>query len=475
MYRRFAFANSTVLIILLSATISLLTEAATAVTPVAVEKKATPLDEGVSATTESLTPTTRDQILDRIATLIENNYVYKDVALKVAADIRTWKTDPQLVQVSDTVSLGSILTERLRKKDRHFAVEWTPPAKDGSTVASTVERNAPAFKQKLAFDNYGFNAIELLPGNVGYVRMSMFADFDTKLTGAKIPPARAAGEAALTLLQNADAVIFDLRQNHGGSPAMIDLLLSGFFGNKAVLLNKFYDRESDRTTEFTTLSNYAGRRRPDVPVFVLISGGTASAAEEFAYDIKTQKRGVIVGEPSFGGANPGDDFDVGGGFTVFVSTGAAINPITRTNWEGVGVQPDIVVPAEQALNRAHALAIEAILAHGGPDEMQTEARWTLERLLAEREGLRVDPTEASAFVGTYVGNYGDRKIVLENGVLTYQSGRFPALTLISLHNDAFALDGRADTRIKFERNAAGYVVRMIVTGSNAITSIYTRK
>ena len=256
---------------------------------------------------------------------------------------------------------------------------------------------------------------------------------------------------------------------------MIDLLLSGFFGDEPVLLNRFYERESDRTTDFTTLSNFSGRRRPDVPVFVLISGGTGSAAEEFAYDVKTQKRGVIVGEPSFGGANPPEDFDAGGGFTVFVSTGAAVNPITQTNWEGVGVQPDVVVPAEQALNRAHTLALEAILARGGPDEMQTEARWALERLQAEREGLRVVPMAARGFVGTYAGNYGDRKVVLESGVLAYQRGRFPALRLVPLHNDAFALDGSADTRIRFERDPAGRVVRMAITGTDGVTSVYTRR
>jgi len=457
----------------LSIAIPMLAKAAVAA-PAAADN-AIPSEEAMSTTAQSLTAASRDQLLDRIAALIEQHYVYKEVARKVAADIRAWKTDREISQASNTRSLASILTERLRKADRHFAVEWSPPSKGGSTAQQTAGQNSPAFATRLAHDNYGFDAVEHLPGNVGYVRMSMFADFDTKLTGEKTPPARAAGEAAMVLLENSDAVIFDLRLNHGGSPAMIDLLLSGFFGDAPVLLNRFYERTSDRSTDFTTLSNYSGRRRPDVPVFVLISGGTGSAAEEFAYDVKSLKRGVIVGEPSFGGANPGEDFDAGGGFSVFVSTGAAVNPITHTNWEGVGVQPDIVVPAAQALNEAHALALEAVLARGGPDEMQTEARWALERLRAEREGLVVTSLAASAFVGTYAGNYGNRKVLLENGVLVYQVGRLPALKLVPLHDDAFALDGRADTRIRFERDSAGLVVRMIVTGTDAVASVYTRQ
>jgi len=428
-----------------------------------------------AAAVESVTPEARDQVLDRIAQLVEDHYVYKDVAGKASAEIRGWKSDPALAHVSEARQLASILTERLRKMDRHFAVEWAPPATGGSSSAPTEARNSPSFTQKLAHDNYGFDAVEHLPGNVGYVRMSMFADFDTTLTGDKTPAARAAGEATLALLQNADAVIFDLRRNHGGSPAMIDLLLSGFFGDQPVLLNRFSEREGDKTTDFTTLGNFAGRRRPDVPVFVLISGATGSAAEEFAYDVKTQKRGVIVGEPSYGGANPGQDFDAGGGFAVFVSTGAAVNPITQTNWEGVGVQPDIAVPAEQALNRAHALALEAVLARGGPEEMQTEARWALERLQAEQKGLRLAPEAARGFVGTYAGNYGDRTVAIEHGELVYRSGRFPAQKLIPLRGDAFAFDERPDARITFERDPTGRVARMVITGTDAVASAYTRR
>lgn len=475
MRRSLASAIPAALVMLLSTAIHPLAALAAAAAPSAVNKTATPPDEPGAGGVESLTPEVLDQVLDRIAQLVEDHYVHKDVAGKVAEEIRGWRSDPELAHVSSARRLASILTERLRKKDRHFAVEWAPPVTSGSVTASTEARNSPSFLQKLAHENYGFEAVEHLPGNVGYVRMSMFADFDTTLTGDKTPAARAVGEAALALLQNADAVIFDLRRNHGGSPAMIDLLLSGFFGDQPVLLNRFYEREGDQTTDFTTLVNFAGRRRPDVPVFVLVSGGTGSAAEEFAYDVKTQKRGVIVGEPSYGAANPGKDFDAGGGFTMFVSTGAAVNPVTHTNWEGVGVQPDIAVPAEQALNRAHALALETVLARGGSEAMQTEARWALERLQAERAGLRLAPEEASGFVGTYAGNYGDRKVAIEHGELVYRSGRFPALKLVPLRGDAFALDGRPDARITFERDSTGRVARMVITGTDAVASAYTRR
>jgi C-terminal processing protease CtpA/Prc len=321
----------------------------------------------------------------------------------------------------------------------------------------------------MAPDNFGFDQLERLPGNIGYVRMSYFAEFDPTATGDKASGARRTAEAALRFLAGADAVIFDLRQNGGGSPAMIDLLLSGFFGDKPVLLNRFYEREHDATMDFTTLSNFTGPRRPDVPVYVLISGRTGSAAEEFAYDVQTQKRGLIVGETSWGGANPGDAFDAGDGFGIFVSTGAAINPITKTNWEGVGVKPDVAVAAADALERAHALALEEVLKRK-TSTAPTEAQWTLERLQAERAGLRLSPQAQAA----YVGEFGDRRVVLENGELVYRRGRVPPARMIPLGGDAFALDGSPALRLTFERDGDTPAAVLVATDASGGASSFAR-
>jgi len=422
-----------------------------------------------AARADTFTPQQHRAALQHIAALIAKNYVYKNVAVAVGADVRNWEGDPVLLAAADRPGFASLLTDRLRRRDGHFFVQWSPANAQAVSMRRPGKSDA-AFQREMAADNYGFDTVSRLPGNVGYIRMSFFADFDTSLTGRKTPDARKAAEAALSLVQNTDAVIFDIRDNHGGSPAMIDLLLSGFFGGKPVLLNRFYRRESDRTVDFTTLSNFAGKRRPDVPLFVLISGATGSAAEEFAYDVQTQKRGVLVGGTTYGGANPGGEFDAGDGFSIFISTGAAINPITHTNWERVGVQPDVVVRPADALQGAQELALKAIVARGGGKSAIAEARWCLERLEAEDRGGALAPKTAQEFAGDYDG----RVVAVRGAALTFRYRRAPEETLIALGNGKFAFDDRSDERLSFGRDGKGRVDSVALTDLDGITVRHPR-
>jgi hypothetical protein len=372
-----------------------------------------------------------------------------------------------LVRTDDPRNFASILTERLRKIDGHFYVEWSPLVT--ARVASKPDNAArqALFEREMAHDNYGFEDVGRLPGNIGYIRMNIFAPFDASLTGSKTPAARKAGEAALALVAKSDAVIFDIRENHGGSPATIDLLLSGFFGEKPVLLNRFYERKSDKTVDFTTLANYKGVRRPDVPLYVLISGATTSAAEGFAYEVQSQRRGLLIGERTYGAANPGDTFEAGNGFSVFISTGAAVDPITHTNWERVGVRPDVAVPSKEALARAEVMVLQKIVARPGA---AIDARWALERIEAGQNGAKFAPKSPRDFVGSY----GDRQVALESGTLVYKHGRFPEQKLIPLGNDTFALDTRTDLRLSFTRDAKGRVATLVVAGDDGSISTHGR-
>jgi hypothetical protein len=422
-----------------------------------------------SASVQPFGPAAEAKALDRIAALIESKYVYKDKAAAIAAEVRGLKSDRELARARDRGMWSAILTRRLKAHDIHFDVSWSPPDAGHPVLTAAVQPDLAAMDRSMAAANYGFREVQRLPGNIGYIRMSFFAPFDRTLTGDKTPGARQAGEAALRLVGNTDAVIFDLRQNGGGSPDMIDLLLSGFFGDKPVLLNRLYRREGDKTVDFSTLADYRGPRRPTVPIYVLTSGRTASAAEEFAYDLQSQKRGVIVGETSAGGANPGATFDAGDGFRVFVSTGAAVNPITHTNWERVGVKPDVAVDAADALDRAHALALAEVLKRNA-STAPTEARWALERLNAEHAGVHLSPEEAAA----YVGAYGEQRVAFENGELVHRHDRFPPQRMIPLGGDAFALDGSPGLRLTFERGADRRAAVLVVTDADGDTSSFAR-
>jgi hypothetical protein len=410
----------------------------------------------------------RAQELDRIADLIDHRYVYKDKAAAIAAEVRAMKSDPELAAAADRVMWAAVLSRRLDAHDLHFNVTWAPPdARIAAKFAPRAAGDVATANREAAASNFGVDDVERLPGNIGYVRLSYFAQFDRE--GSKPPPARRAGEAALALIENTDAVIFDLRANGGGSPDMIDLLLTPFFGARPVLLNRFYQRDGDRKVDFTTLADFKGASRPTTPIYVLISGRTGSAAEEFAYDVQAQKRGLIVGETSAGAANPGGQFDAGDGFSVFISTGAAVNPVTGGNWERVGVKPDVPAPTADALTRAEAMALDKALTTNA-STAPTEARWALETLTAEASGARLDPAHAADFVGDFAG----RAVTLRDGVLIYRRAPFPPQRLIPLRGDAFAVDGAPTMRVSFQRDATNKVAVLLITTADGGSASYAR-
>jgi tetratricopeptide (TPR) repeat protein len=201
----------------------------------------------------------------------------------------------------------------------------------------------------MAERNYGVARVEVLDGNIGLIDIRGFPPTE---------PARGTVTAALKVLENVDALIVDLRKNGGGNPDLIRYYCSYFFPEKTHL-NSLYWRQGNRTEEFWTLGSVEGKRRSDLPVFILTSSRTFSGGEEFAYNFKTRKRATLIGETTGGGANPGGFFRVSPLLGIFIPTGRAINPITKTNWEGTGVEPDIEVKAEEALDTCLPLAHEA--------------------------------------------------------------------------------------------------------------------
>ncbi len=164
----------------------------------------------------------------------------------------------------------------------------------------------------------------------------------------------------MNFLSGCDAIIFDLRSNGGGSPEMIRYITSYLFDSKTHL-NDMVDRDSKVVEEYWTLEQVPGPRpKKDVPVFVLTSSRTFSGAEEFSYNLKNLKRATLVGETTGGGAHPVRGERVNERFMVRVPFMRAQNPITKTNWEGAGVEPDVKTGAGDALERATELARQAI-------------------------------------------------------------------------------------------------------------------
>jgi hypothetical protein len=169
---------------------------------------------------------------------------------------------------------------------------------------------------------------------------------------------------------------------------MVQYLCSYFFDEK-VHLNSLYFRQGDRTIDFWTLDEVGGTRLPDVPLFVLTSEKTFSGAEEFSYNMQTQKRATLVGQTTGGGANPGGTRPINEKLTVFIPGGKAINPITKTNWEGVGVVPEVMTSPEETMDKAYELAKAAAEAYRTRDQEELERHG--QALVKQLKGL--DPVK----------------------------------------------------------------------------------
>ncbi|HEY1654270.1 MAG TPA: S41 family peptidase [Candidatus Tumulicola sp.] len=199
--------------------------------------------------------------------------------------------------------------------------------------------------------NFGYAAAAVLLGNVGYIRLDEFGG---------MPESQPAIDAAMALVKHTDALIFDVRANHGGDPDSLDYLM-GYFYAKPVELTSLLVTQDGKTQLYKQFSSakVSGPRYLGKPLYVLTSDHTFSCAEQFAYDMKSLHRATLIGMVTGGGANPGDFVHLDDHFAIFIPTGRALNPYTKTNWEGVGVAPDVPTTAAAALLAAYTRALGA--------------------------------------------------------------------------------------------------------------------
>lgn len=292
--------------------------------------------------------TARKQVVEQMLAEIEQGYVFPEVAARIVTQIRSHLAEGAYDDLADAKAFCATVTEHMQAVcgDKHLRLRVRQ-------LGQSIHARSPEeYQQAAALENYGFNKVERLPGNVGYLDLRGFHSPDV------------AGEtavAAMNLLANSSALIIDLTQCPGGSPGMIQLLTTYLMDARPVHLNSFYFRPADLTMQTWTLPYVPGKRMSHVPVYVLTSSFTFSAAEEFTYNLKNLKRATIVGETTGGGAHPGGSRPLPEGLEVFIPSGRAINPITGTNWEGTGVEPDIAVPKDAAFTTAYRAALEQVL------------------------------------------------------------------------------------------------------------------
>lgn len=295
---------------------------------------------------------TRTRVLDAIVVKLSDLYVFPDVAKKMEQALREHQKAGVYDAVPESRAFAALLTEQLQavSRDKHLHVDFMTmpvPAEERREPTAADKERMRAHLERM---NCGFQKVERIDGNIGYVKFNMFAE--AELCGAK-------ATEMLGSLGDVDALIFDLTENGGGHPDMVAFLSSYLFA-KRTHLNDIYDRKENKTTQYWTKPEVSGKKFATQPVYVLTSNRTFSGAEEFSYNLKNLKRATIVGETTGGGAHPTMGVRLDDHFMIGVPFARAINPITKTNWEGTGVEPDVKVPAAQALDTAKKLAVEKI-------------------------------------------------------------------------------------------------------------------
>ncbi len=308
------------------------------------------LPPGVAPVNVTLDAALRKRVIAGVNANLVDFYIDAKVAKQMVDALQQHDRAGEYDSITDGDVFAAQLTKDLRavSHDKHLSVNFNPFKMPERQTPSPEE--IARMHQQMRRNNCAFEKVEILPGNIGYVKFNGFAD----ATVCAPTVVAAMGFVAYT-----DAIIFDLRENGGGDPAMVTLIASYLF-DKPTHLNDLYSRKEDTTHQFWTLSYVPGERLSKQPVFVLTAKRTFSGAEEFTYDLKNQKRATIVGETTGGGAHPVGGHPVADYFTVGVPFAKAINPVSKTDWEGTGVEPDVKVPAADALITAEKLAAEKI-------------------------------------------------------------------------------------------------------------------
>jgi len=388
-----------------------------------------------------LTPAKKEAIVRRVATEFRAKYVFADVAEKMAAAVegKFRRGGYDCFAVLDKFT--SQLQEDLRSisRDRHIKV---------------LPGEVPSFDadaETLRKEHFGFNTVEILPGNIGYLEFFQF--YSVKDAG---PTAI----AAMNFLAGCDALIIDLRANGGGYPELRQLICSYFFDEPACLIEF---RGRDGVTQDWTLPYVPGPRMAKIPVYILLSRLSFSCAEDFAFCMRNLGRATLIGEATRGGAHDSKMWSYPAeSISLQIPFNEAVDPKSKKTWEAVGVQPDIPVSSGQALAAAMKEAAKALL-NGHPDQ---DRKFLLEWVLKDCE-IQLRPVELDPkALAEYAGRYGAYEITWEYDRLFFCSNENERKRLLlPVEADDFKIveegkRGSAAYRVRFTRDASGRVTEL---------------
>ncbi len=290
----------------------------------------------------------RQRVIDGAIANLKRFYFDRDVAQKTADALLVHEKNGDDNAATQAEAFAGLLTAQMRdtSHDMHLIMEYSQNSLPEGPPAQTAD-GLERFRTAMLEQNCMFRKVELLPHNVGYLKLDFFPDTSV---------CRSTAKTAMASLNDADAIIFDLRDNTGGFPDMVSLIASYLFDHPEYM----YSPRGAPTVDSWTRSPVAGNRLANKTVYVLTSYTTWSGAEQFSYDLKMLKRATLVGETTRGGAHAGAFHRIDDHFGMGIPKDKAINPFGKADWEGVGVEPDVKVKAADALETAGEQAADEL-------------------------------------------------------------------------------------------------------------------
>ena len=382
---------------------------------------------------QQLNQVSRTEILEEMMRLIEENYVDKEVGSMLIDSLQSRQYD------DDTFDgFRKKLNTDVRKfsNDKHFRIIYNE-TKDFSSAIVNSNRKI----------NYGFEKVEILKGNIGYLRISYFEN---------VALAGNTARSALNFLSNTDGIIIDLRDNNGGRKSMVQLILSYFFKENSKHLYDIIGRKE--VFHGYTEAHLQGKKLDGIPLYVLINQMSFSAAEMLAFILQKQKKATLIGVPTAGGGHTIGNYPISNGFSVNLPVGKVIDPISKDGWEKVGVQPDVeILNEDEYVNRAHLIALKNRITQNLEMADLFELNWRIDILTSTLEPVKLDNKVLKAYAGTY----GRRIVSFSNGNLYYQGreGIEKAL-LIPVDNTIFRFDEVDYFRVQFVLDENGMPVAL---------------
>ncbi len=389
---------------------------------------------------QNLTNKKKDDVLQSMIKKIESIYPFPEVSAKTIIGLQEQISNGLFYRYNSPNEFANEVTNSLEElsNDKHLDLIYNPGlAKallEDTTPAATTYTDEEAKIE--VWNNYGFKELSILDGNIGYINLTVF--FATGYAGKK-------ADIAMSYFSECNALIIDLRQNGGGWGDMVDYLLGYFIDNAHPLLLTISESTINGSLYSEVVPQYVpGKKLIDIPIYVLTSPVTASAAEAFTSHLKYFNNNVvIVGKKTKGAENPVTHLAIDENFVLQIPGNKKIYSGNPNTWEGVGIYPDIEVETKDAKKSAHMNAIKKLMSMTTDTIALDKYQWALDGVTASYNNIDEKTVEKIS------GSFDKIKIYYKGGILYYQYEKRAASKLIPITKNYFLVEGADYFRIKF--------------------------